>query len=378
MAATEAKKAELKGRFRAMDKNGDNKLDFTEFLTLMPDLDTRTAHRLFDKVDKSGDGCIDFDEFVDYIYSADGRITQRTTAGRHARLAALNAVSIETEDEPLWATCEAVWETYAGSDKKFESKDFKKLCQDCKLFDRKFTRNDVDIVFTKYKGRGSNKLDFEAFKNCVRTVAQKKGIPTQAVQAAVAERDGLGTEQQATKADFVRFHDDRSSYTGTHTHNEFHSQRGASNSPDRLMHARQERIREEQAFDQGEGPELDWGLVQPAFTAFCKGDEFMDGKEFSQVCEDCELYIRRRFEQADADIIFNKVKNRGERKIDFDQFKDACMAVARKRGGTIAEVQTAIKEAGGPQLHGVTQADNVRFHDDKSLYTGMHAIAESF
>eukprot|EP00413_Alexandrium_margalefii_P026263 CAMPEP_0204576484 /NCGR_PEP_ID=MMETSP0661-20131031/41801_1 /ASSEMBLY_ACC=CAM_ASM_000606 /TAXON_ID=109239 /ORGANISM="Alexandrium margalefi, Strain AMGDE01CS-322" /LENGTH=372 /DNA_ID=CAMNT_0051585239 /DNA_START=88 /DNA_END=1206 /DNA_ORIENTATION=- len=362
------KKAQLKSQFRSMDKNGDNMLDFNEFLTLMPGLDSRTAHKLFEKVDKTGDGTIDFDEFVDYIYS---KGNSRTTASRHMRLAAASAVSSDTEDEALWETCMAVFETYEGSDKKFEGKDFKKLCLDCKLFDRKFTRNDVDIVFTKYKPRGKNTIDFEAFKNCVRSIAQKKGTATQAIQAAVAERISVGVESSATKADFVRFHDDKNTYTGMHTSNEFHGD--TADRSERTTDARHARIKNSEALTHSDNDELPWDQVEEFFIAFCQGDSFMDGKDFIRLCVDCDLFIKKQYEKVDADIIFNKVKNRGERKIDFSQFQDACVAIARKRDCSVAEVQRALIETRGPSLHGVTQADNVRFHDDKSLYTGMHA-----
>uniref|UniRef100_A0A7S1S031 EF-hand domain-containing protein n=1 Tax=Alexandrium catenella TaxID=2925 RepID=A0A7S1S031_ALECA len=359
------KKAQLKSQFRKMDKNGDNKLDFNEFLTLMSGLDAKTAHKLFEKVDKTGDGTVDFDEFVDYIYTS-----QRTTAGRHARLMAASAVATDTENESLWDTCMAVYETYEGSDKKFESRDFKKLCVDCKIFDRRFTKNDVDIIYSKYKPRGSNKIDFEAFKNCIRAVATKKGTSTEAIQAAVSERISMGVETTCTKADSVRFHDDKSSYTGMHTANEFH---GTGGSADRSPDSRHARIKEAEAFNHGEEEALDWDKVQAVFLKFTDGDNYIEGREFNQLCQDCGL-LAKTFNRADADIIFNKVKSRGERKIDFDQFKDACIGIARKRNNVLSHVQTLIMESSGPQRHGVTQADDVRFHDDKSLYTGMHAM----
>lgn len=203
MPATDAKKAQLKQRFREMDKNKDGMLDFNEFLDLMQGLDTRTAHKLFEKCDTSGDGTISFDEFVDYIYETEKSRAGRTTEGRHARLRAMNEVSAESEDAGLWDRCQSVFDTYQGMDEKFEGKDLKKLCIDCKLFDRKFTKNDVDIVFAKHKTKGKNFIGFPEFQNCVRGIAQKKGVPTKVVQVAVSEREDVGIQQNATQADFV-------------------------------------------------------------------------------------------------------------------------------------------------------------------------------
>jgi len=362
--STAEKKAQLKAKFKTMDKNGDGLLDFNEFLGLMSKLDTATAKSLFNKVDKTGDGTIDFDEFVDYIYSTDKSST-RTTDGRHARLAFMSAVgNADEEDDGLWAKCEVVFQTYAGGDGKFEARDLQKLCQDCVLFDRKFKRTDLDVIFTAAKSKGAKVINFEAFKDCVRGIAKKKGTPVKAVQAAVADREDIGVQINATATDNVRFHDDKSTYTGMHARGGTHGEdvSGAT--------GRSARIKSGGVLDHSEQEELPWEPTQEAFTLFCKGDAYLDSREFTQMCEDCNLY-NRKFTRADADVTFNKVKNKGERKIDFGQFKDACISIAAKRATSVADVQKAIED-GKPQMKGVTEQDYVRFHDDKTTYTGMH------
>jgi len=362
--AFEEKKAQLKAKFKTMDKNGDNKLDFTEFLTLMSRLDTETAKNIFKKVDHSGDGTIDFDEFVDYIYSTDHSGT-RTTAGRHARLAFLNAVgSTDDEDDHLWEKCSVVFKTYKGNDAKFEARDLQKLCQDCCLYDRKCKKTDVDLIFASAKAPGKNTINFEAFQDCIRGIAKKKECPVKAVQVAVAEREALGMTLEATQTDAVRLHDDKSLYTGMHARGGGHGDDVSSAT------TRAERLRSAGKLEHKQDEELPWEQTKEAFIVFCKGDEYLDGREFTQMCDGCGLY-NKKFTRPDADITFNKVKNRGERKIDFEQFKDACVAIADKRGLTVADVQRKIHE-GQPIQKGVTEADYVRFHDDKSLYTGVH------
>mmetsp|Transcript_117197 Transcript_117197/g.227856 ORF Transcript_117197/g.227856 Transcript_117197/m.227856 type:complete len:372 (-) Transcript_117197:875-1990(-) len=364
MADIDQKKAQLKAKFKSMDTNGDGQLDFNEFLGLMSKLDTDTATKLFKKVDKTGDGVIDFEEFVDYIYDT-GKSKARTTDTRHARLAFLGAVdSISEEDAELWGKCEVVFQAYSGGDEKFEGRDLRKLCVDCVLFDRKFKQNDLDVIFTGAKARGQNTINFEKFKDCVRGIAKKKNCSTTAVQAAIAEREETGVQINATQADAVRFHDDKSTYTGMHARGGRHGDdvSGAT--------TRSERLRASGRLDHSEQEELPWGPTQEAFLVFCKGDEYLDSREFTQMCDDCGLY-NRKFTRADADVTFNKVKNKGERKIDFEQFKDACIAVAGKRGSSVADVQKKVHE-GQPTKRGVTEADFVRFHDDKTTYTGMH------
>jgi len=358
------KKAQLKAKFKTMDKNGDNKLDFSEFLTLMSRLDTETAKNLFKKVDHSGDGTVDFDEFVDYIYATDQSGT-RTTAGRHERLTFLSAVgSADEEDESLWEKCSVVFKTYMGSDEKFEARDLRKLCQDCCLHCRKFRPTDLDIIFASVKEKGKITINFEGFKDCIRGIAKKKQCPVKAVQAAVAEREALGMEFNATQADAVRLHDDKTLYTG------IHARGGAHDDDVSGATLRSERLRSSGRLDHNEQEELPWEQTKEAFIVFCKGDEYLDGREFTQMCADCGLY-NKKFNRNDADITFNKVKNRGERKIDFEQFKDACVSIATKRKSTVADVQKAVHE-GLPTMKGVTEAEYVRFHDDKSAYTGVH------
>lgn len=45
---------------------------------------------------------------------------------------------------------------------------------------------------------------------------------------------------------------------------------------------------------------------------------------------------------------------------------------AEKKGLDAAALEKAICDAGGPVFAG-TKTDNVKFHDDKSLYTGVYA-----
>jgi len=188
------------------------------------------------------------------------------------------------------------------------------------------------------------------------------------VQAAVAEREALGVQINATQAEAVRFHDDKTTYTGMHA-------RGGQHGDDRSgATSRSERLRSEGVLDHSEQEELPWEPTAEAFLVFCKGDTLLNGREFVQLCDDCGLY-NSKFVSADADVTFNKVKNRGERTIDFQQFKDACIAIASKRGSTVADVQRKV-EAGKPRMKGVTEAEHVRFHDDKSTYTGAHAHNE--
>jgi hypothetical protein len=110
--------------------------------------------------------------------------------------------------------------------------------------------------------------------------------------------------------------------------------------------------------------------LQHAFSAFADGKPDMDGKTFAKLCKDCKL-LDKKFTATDVDLIFAKVAPKGQRRITFEQFGAALEHVATKKGTGVDAVHDAVCMAGGPTLNG-TVADHVKFHDDKSTYTGTH------
>eukprot|EP00775_Hariotina_reticulata_P007754 gene7754-7953_t len=97
----------------------------------------------------------------------------------------------------------------------------------------------------------------------------------------------------------------------------------------------------------------------------------MDGKAFVKMCKDCKL-MSKGLTTTDVDLIFTKVKAKGARKITFNGFLKAIDDVAAKKGCSLDEVVAAVINAGGPVDNG-TKAEAVKWHDDKSLYTGVYA-----
>jgi hypothetical protein len=96
----------------------------------------------------------------------------------------------------------------------------------------------------------------------------------------------------------------------------------------------------------------------------------MDNSHFSKMMKECGL-IDKVFTTTDVDMLFTKVKAKGERKITFQQFVDSVIpAIAAKKGLTEEQVAERIGGA-APQSSG-TKAEATRFHDDKSAYTGVY------
>ena len=71
----------------------------------------------------------------------------------------------------------------------------------------------------------------------------------------------------------------------------------------------------------------------------------------------------------DVDLIFAKCKTKGKRTITYEQFETVITEFAMKRGETAEVIQQTIIDSGAPKSN-ATIADKVKFHDDKSLYTG--------
>ena len=110
--------------------------------------------------------------------------------------------------------------------------------------------------------------------------------------------------------------------------------------------------------------------LQEVFTSFAAGKE-MDGKTFAKLAKDCGL-LDKKLTTTDIDLVFAKIKDKSARKITYDQFKAGVAQMAGKKGITEDQLSQQIVSTGGPKFQG-TKADFVKFHDDKSLYTGVYA-----
>merc|ERR1719188_2238666 len=112
--------------------------------------------------------------------------------------------------------------------------------------------------------------------------------------------------------------------------------------------------------------------ISSIFLAFCgEGHSDMDGKSFLKICKDCSL-IDKKLPSSDVDLIFAKVVVKGKRRISLEQFEEALKMIAAKRGVSERRIRNCIIVAPEPVITG-TKADEVRFHDDKSTFTGSKA-----
>jgi hypothetical protein len=118
---------------------------------------------------------------------------------------------------------------------------------------------------------------------------------------------------------------------------------------------------------------------------FCPTGE-MDSRSFIKLCRDCKV-IDRGYTGGDADLAFQKTKAAAShpsagaysqgvvhgKRVSYDVFRAiAIPCIADKKNQEVPALVAYLGGQDGPTLHGVTTPDAVRFHDDKSTYTGTH------
>ena len=107
-----------------------------------------------------------------------------------------------------------VFADYCGGQKTMDGKSFAKLAKDTKLIDKKLTNTDVDLIFARVKDKSERRITYAQFANGLQEFATKKGATLEAVQSKVAA--SKGPILAGTKADAVKFHDDKNLYTGVY------------------------------------------------------------------------------------------------------------------------------------------------------------------
>jgi hypothetical protein len=273
------------------------------------------------------------------------------------------------EQEP-----QEVFQSYCGTGRDdMDGKSFAKLCKDCDLFDRKLTVVDADIVFAKVVHKGQRRIDLDQFKDALRLTAEKKGIELAALLAKIVEVGG--PQLHGTTTDTVRFHDDKNTYTGTHRHSLTESQAPSSKRLSTSGSSRSqspETTRPSRPSLTKRSPSKDSSLIfspmvsgyRDTFRAFCGAQPDMDGKGFAKLCKDCQI-LDKKFTCTDVDLLFAKVVNKGQRRINLRQFEEAVSQIAEKKGVEGSDVFEQIGRSGPPIFSG-TQSDHIRFYDGRS------------
>lgn len=112
--------------------------------------------------------------------------------------------------------------------------------------------------------------------------------------------------------------------------------------------------------------------MEQAFLIYTKNSPEMDSRTFVKILKDSNL-LNKKLTAVDADITFASVKTKGSKRINYDQFVEAIKCLVNKHHLDYNDFVSKLcnEASNGPILYG-TKADNVRFYDDKSSYTGVH------
>ena len=242
-----------------------------------------------------------------------------------------------------------------------------KFCRETGLQNRRtLDATKVDLIFSKVKTRGERKITFEEFKDAVAMVAEMRGRTFADTCLLVVSKGG--PQSSGTRAEYVKFAEP-SNFTGASAAN-FGFDAKARHKADEMWKLKMP------------APEVsdDLRRVFAEFCAFGGGNPgFMEGKTFIKLLRDCGLIdgkVRdaagRRFSQTSADLIFTKVRPKGERVVEIEDFALALRLVADEIGATYEYVHDFVVTVDGPSNTG-TKAEYNKFYDDKESYTGAYA-----
>lgn len=321
---------------------------------------------VFQSMDKDGDGNVQYEDFKNWMISDASR--------HHARVkAALAAGNVDSLAPVFYAFC-------TPGQQDMDGKSFLKLCRDTGLVDRKFSATDADLIFAKVVPKGQRRMSLALLKSALALVAAKRGEEEEDVHDLVAHSGG--PQLQGTRAEAVRFHDDKSTYTGTRaqaarqvlpTPTPLRSSTGgfgqlaapaaAAAAAAAAASAAAPRA-ETRRLSRGTGS-MGAKSYQCVFQEFCgAGKSDLDGKGFAKLCRDSQLFDSN-FTAQEADLVFANVVRKGQRRIGLEEFEEALWRIGERRGQDYGVVLDCVAACGGPVLQ-ATAAEAVRFYDERA------------
>lgn len=107
------------------------------------------------------------------------------------------------------------------------------------------------------------------------------------------------------------------------------------------------------------------------FQSYTQGKGDMDGRTLVKLCKETGV-IDKHTTTTDIDLLFTKCKAKGAKRMTYDEFTVFVEEVAKRKKKTVQEITEKICSTSGPTFEG-TKMEAVRFYDDKSTFTGVHA-----
>ncbi len=108
-----------------------------------------------------------------------------------------------------------IFYNYSGSTHEINERTFQKLYQEAHVMDSDLEKEDLIAIFKKVKPQGAMKIGYEEFKESVKLAAAKKKIPQLIFESILSKSHG--PKARGTTPEKIRFHDDKTTFTGVHT-----------------------------------------------------------------------------------------------------------------------------------------------------------------
>lgn len=206
----EIRSKRIRDAFDRYDSSGDGSLDIAELQIVLKSLGAFTNNEVVivcKDLDKNNDMEVSFEEFESWLKHGAG-------GGMHGVIHKAKSILAPSDDDGL----EAVFYCYCTAGRcDMESSTFLKICKAAGgILDKKLTPTDLDLIFDhkSVKPPGSKFIDFCQFEVALEIIAERKGLDLHDLHETFVI---LGNPVlKGTRAEYVRFHDDKSTYTGSH------------------------------------------------------------------------------------------------------------------------------------------------------------------
>jgi hypothetical protein len=199
-----------------VNKNGIGTLDFEEMKGLLlkgnPAMTDDELKSIFEGADTNGNGVIEFTEFLWFLYG--GQENAKAPPAKRAPGEASSHAAAAPKAAAKVTDLDSAFKSYCGGKADMDGKGFAKLCKDSKILDKSFSATDADLAFSKVCPKGARRINMQQFEQALKLAADKKGKD---VGELVEKIVGAGGPTiNATETVATRFHDDKSTYTGSH------------------------------------------------------------------------------------------------------------------------------------------------------------------
>ena len=104
---------------------------------------------------------------------------------------------------------------YTKQDKTLKNLNYVKLLKNNNSLGPSLTVNRLDIIFRKFSDKKSKKMNFSQFLKSLAACAEWKKVQTSEFVDKIV-RNSRGPQYKGTKAQNVRLHDDKYTYTGVY------------------------------------------------------------------------------------------------------------------------------------------------------------------